>query len=143
MDPGTEVVASENLQHSIILFDGFCNLCNSTVNFIIGRDHDIKFKFAALQSEKGKAVIASNNIDPEYSKSILLITDKNVFKKSRAILEIVKRSQGLWKLFYVFRIIPIPVLDIIYDLVAKYRYGVFGKREQCRMPTPELMKHFL
>ena len=128
---------------TIILFDGICNLCNGTVNLIIDHDPEFKFKFAALQSPAGAEVLSAVDLNSKYDKSIVLILEGKIYYKSRAILEIAKRLKGFWKIFYVFIIIPSPILNFFYDIVARYRYRIFGKRETCRVPTPELLKRFL
>ena len=129
--------------NNIILFDGICNLCNGAVNFIIDRDPGINFRFAALQSNAGREILINYGINEDYSKSIILIRNGKVFRKSRAVLEIARQLKGIWKLFYAFIIIPAPVLNIFYNLTAKYRYRIFGKRDSCRVPTPELLQHFI
>jgi predicted DCC family thiol-disulfide oxidoreductase YuxK len=129
--------------NNIILFDGICNLCNGAVNFIIDHDPGINFRFAALQSDAGREILINYGLNEDYSKSIILIRNGKVFRKSRAILEIARQLKGMSKFFYVFIIIPVPVLNIFYNLTAKYRYRIFGKCDSCRVPTPELLQRFI
>ena len=128
----------------IILFDGVCNLCNASVNFIIDRDPKQKFKFAALQSDLGQLFLIQNNFDTQKFDSIVLVENGKVFQKSTAALRIAKELKGAWGiLYYAFIWIPPFVRNIFYNLIAKYRYVFFGKSESCRMPTPELKARFL
>ena len=127
----------------MILFDGVCNLCNGFVNFIINRDPGVRFRFAALQSETGRNFIKQHGIEYVGPESIILVNNKQVYKKSRAILEISRRLNGFWKTIYFLRFIPSFVLDFFYDVVARNRYRLFGFKDQCRLPTAEIRDHFL
>lgn len=128
---------------AIVLFDGVCNFCNSSVNFIIERDKAGYFKFAPLQSEIGESLIAEHGIDPEKTDSIILVEDGGVFTHSTAALRIAKRLSAAWPVFYPAIIIPRPLRDAAYKLFAKYRYRMFGKQDQCMIPTPEVRSRFL
>lgn len=127
----------------VILFDGVCNFCNSSVNFIIEKDADDNFRFASIQSEEGKFLINWLEIDTVKNDSIILIEGEKYYLRSSAALRIAKKLKGLWKLLYVFIIIPAFIRNIFYNIVAKYRYKLFGKRESCRIPTPEERAKFL
>ncbi len=129
--------------HKIILFDGVCNLCNSSVNFIIDRDKKNIFKFAALQSEKGQKFLNKFGMDQNDFDSVVLVVENKFYSKSSAALKIVKEFPFLWKALYIFIIIPAPLRNFFYDLVAKNRYNWFGKKDSCRMPSPELKNKFL
>ena len=125
----------------IILFDGVCNFCNSSVNFIIEHDKKGVFKFAPLQSEFGQKTVEKfglQNVD-----SIILVEDDKAYTHSTAALKFIKRLDGIWKLAYVFIIIPRPIRDFFYKLFAKNRYRLFGKKEVCMMPTPEIRSRFM
>ncbi|CAH0996206.1 hypothetical protein EMA8858_02337 [Emticicia aquatica] len=126
-----------------ILFDGVCNFCNASINFIIDRDKKGVFKFAALQSEIGQEVLNKYGLNKTDFDSIILVKDNIVYQKSDAALEIARNMDGFWKIFYVFKIIPSFLRNPIYDLVAKNRYRIFGRTDSCRMPTPELKARFL
>lgn len=128
---------------AVILFDGVCNLCNCTVDFLLRRDRKGVFQFAALQSEAARRLVPSFKIQTEGLDSIILIEDKGVYMKSAAALRIARKMSGLWPLLYLFIIIPRPLRDAVYDWVAHNRYRWFGKREACTVPTPELMDRFL
>ena len=127
----------------IILFDGVCNLCNGSVQFIIRRDPGAKFRFAALQSDFGESQLQHYGIPPGMLNSIILIQEGKAHQKSNAALEIAKNLSGLWPALYVFKIIPRVVRDWIYDLIAKNRYKLFGRRDECMIPTPELRSRFV
>jgi predicted DCC family thiol-disulfide oxidoreductase YuxK len=128
----------------IILFDGVCNLCNGAVQFIIKRDHNDMFRFAALQSETGRKLLAERNIDTEDIDSIILI-EPNVayYTKSTAALEIGKNLKGLRTLSSILLWLPESFRNIVYDIVAKNRYEWYGKKESCMIPTPKLKEKFL
>lgn len=129
--------------HKIILFDGVCNLCNSSVNFIIDRDKKNVFKFAALQSETGQKFLDKFGMNKNDFDSVVLLDENKFYSKSTAALMIVKEFPSLWKALFVFIIIPAPLRNFLYDLVAKNRYRWFGKKDSCRMPSPELKNKFL
>ncbi|MEO1054157.1 MAG: thiol-disulfide oxidoreductase DCC family protein [Bacteroidota bacterium] len=131
------------MKNDVILFDGVCNLCNSSVNFVIDRDKGRYFKFAALQSEAGQELLSSLGQPTENFDSIVLVSNGKIYKKSRAALEVARKLRGLWPLLYVFMIVPWFIRNPIYDLIAKNRYRWFGKSNECRMPTPELKQRFL
>ena len=118
---------------SIILFDGMCNFCNTSVNKIIKYDKKNVFKFAAIQSDAGKKLLTELSIDTLKIDSILLIENNTLFAKSTAVLKIAKQLSGLYKLGYAFIIIPPFIRDTIYDFIAKNRYKWFGKKESCMM----------
>lgn len=127
----------------ILLFDGVCNLCNSSVLFIIKRDKKQHFKFASIQSDVAKDILLQfykNNSDLD---SIVLIYDNKMYLKSSAILKIAKALGGLYSLGTVFWIIPKPLRDWIYDIIAKNRYRWYGKKESCMIPSKELQNRFL
>lgn len=125
------------------MFDGVCNLCNSSVNFII--DHDSKniFRFASLQSDSGQTLLNKFNLNIESFDSIILVEGDKYYSRSSAVLRIVKNFPGLWKLLYLFVIVPPPLRDLFYDIIAENRYKWFGRKDLCRIPTPDLKEKFL
>ena len=128
----------------IILFDGICNLCNSAVQYIIKRDKDDEFRFATLQGEIGQQLINERNIDTSKLDSIILIESGIAYySKSTAALKISQSFGGFWKMAYVLKLIPRQLRDIVYDWMARNRYGWYGKKEECMVPTPELRAKFL
>lgn len=127
----------------LVLFDGVCNLCNASVNFIIDRDEKAVFKFTSLQSEVGQKILMEHNLKQSDFDSIILLKEDRILKKSDAALEIARNLDGWWKFFYVFIMIPKFIRDFVYDLIAKNRYRIFGKSDTCRIPTAELRERFL
>ena len=125
-----------------MLFDGVCNFCSDSVNFIIRHDTGNKFVFAPLQSEKGVELRQQYGIDDKID-SIVLIEDGRAFTRSTAALRIAKGLGGIWALAYILIVIPRPVRDYLYELFAKYRYRLFGKKDECMLPTPEVRARFL
>lgn len=124
--------------HKIIIFDGICGLCNSSVNILIKLDKQKLFQYTSLQGEFVKTLEIQANID-----SIIFYNNGSLYYKSTAILEILKSLGGIWALINVLYIIPRVVRDTIYDIIARYRYNIFGKRESCRMPNVGEEKLFL
>jgi predicted DCC family thiol-disulfide oxidoreductase YuxK len=130
------------IMERIILFDGVCNFCNSSVQFIIKRDPNGLYKFASLQSTTGEKLKKENEI-PEDLDSFIYLEGNNVFDKSTAVLKVCKGLNGLWKLCYIFIVIPKPLRDVVYKWIARNRYKWFGKRDSCMIPTPEQRNRFL
>ena len=127
---------------SIVLFDGVCNFCSDSVNFIIQHDTENKFMFAPLQSEKGIELRVKYGIEDNID-SIVLIEDDQAFTRSTGALRIAKRLGGIWAAAYVLILVPRPIRDYFYELFAKYRYRWFGKKDECMLPTPEIRARFL
>lgn len=126
---------------AIVLFDGVCNFCNSSINFIIKHDKKGHFKFAPLQSEIAKIMVGDKTLSiPE---SVILIDNGKTYDRSTAALRIARKLDGLWPLLYVFIIIPKPLRDMVYNLIGRNRYKWFGKMEVCMIPTPEVRERFL
>lgn len=128
--------------HLVILFDGVCNFCDASVQFILNRDPKGIFHFASLQSEAGQNLVEKYNV-PADVDSMILIEDDKVYYKSTAALRISRHLQGAWKWLYGFIIIPSPIRNIVYDLIAKNRYKWFGQKESCMLPPPNIRKRFL
>ena len=131
------------IMSAIILFDGVCNFCNGSVNFIIDRDPEKYFKFAPLQSEIGQRLLSEHGVDKTVTDSVVLIEDGKAYIRTTAALRIARKLKGAWRYFYGFSIVPAFVRDVFYKLFAKYRYKMFGKQEACMMPTPEIRERFL
>ena len=129
--------------YSIILFDGICNFCNSSVNFIIKRDKGNIFRFASLQSEIGQKFLTEYNFSHTEFDTIILIENGKLYTRSTAALRIAKSLSGIWKLFYIFIIIPGPIRNYLYDLLSRNRYKWFGKRDSCRIPTDKEKSKFI
>ena len=146
--------------HNIVAFDGVCNLCNSTVNWIIDNDPKQQFKFIALQdiarlealgfdlkelkfTEQVSWVNSESQTDESQIQSVYLIEQGKLFDKSTAVLRICRQLSGLYPLLYLYILIPRQLRDIVYNFIAKNRYKWFGRRAQCRIPSPELKDRFL
>ncbi len=131
----------EVLRMKIIFFDGVCGLCDGFVNFILKIDKEKKFMFSPLQSD-----FARLNLSQEYTndlKTLVLMKDGKLYLKSWAIIHILLEIGGIWKIVLIGRLFPRFLLDNLYDLVAKYRYKTFGKKKNCRIPTPEEKSRFV
>ena len=127
----------------VILFDGVCNFCNSTVNFVIERDKKSIIKFAALQSDAGQQLLKQFNLPTSQFNSFIYIEDGKIFTQSTAALRVCKNLSALWPLMYGFIIVPKFIRDAIYKWMAKNRYKWFGKKDQCMIPSPEVRSRFL
>lgn len=129
----------------LILFDGVCNLCNSSVQYVIKHDKKDLFMFAALQSDTGKAIISKFNIDTTQIDSILLYNPENetITYKSSAALKVALKLRFPTNLLSAFLIIPAFIRNWVYDFIAKNRYKWYGKKDACMIPTPELKSKFL
>lgn len=128
----------------IILFDGVCNLCNQAINTVIDHDKSDIFRYASLQSKWGQKLTAERQIDTSIIDSIILIDPgKAYYIKSTAALEIAKDLSGGYSFLKHFLLFPEGFRNAVYDLIARNRYKWFGKKENCRIPTPELKAKFL
>ena len=128
---------------SIIFFDGVCNLCNSSVNFIIKHDKKKQFLFASLQSDAAKEILLQYNSKKINLDSIVLLDNGKLFEKSTAALRISKHLNNGLFLLYIFIIIPTFIRDYLYDYIAKNRYKWYGKKDSCMIPTKDLKSRFL
>ncbi|WP_254840317.1 thiol-disulfide oxidoreductase DCC family protein [Natronomonas marina] len=129
--------------HPVLLFDGVCNLCNGLVQWIIERDPEAEFRFAALQSEAGQALLDRNDLPTADFDTVVLVEGGEYYTKSMAALRVLKRLGLPYSLAYPAVLVPRFVRDCVYDIVAEHRYGWFGRRESCMRPTPELEARFL
>jgi predicted DCC family thiol-disulfide oxidoreductase YuxK len=127
----------------IILFDGVCNFCNSTVNFILRQDKKQVFRFAALQSKAGQQLLRDFHFTQQDFNSFLLIDNKKPYTASTAALRLIKYLPWYWQWTQVFWLIPRFIRDSLYRLIANNRYKWFGKREACMIPSPAVRKRFL
>ncbi len=126
----------------IVLFDGVCNFCNGSVNFIIRLDHERKFRFAPLQSDIGIELRENHSIAEDVD-SIILVEHGKAYLHSTAALKIAKNLGGIYSLLYVLIIIPAFIRDFFYRTFAKYRYRLFGKTDVCMIPTPDVRERFI
>ncbi|KWW21705.1 MULTISPECIES: thiol-disulfide oxidoreductase DCC family protein [Peribacillus] len=127
----------------VILFDGDCNFCDASVQFIIKRDPKGLFHFASLQSEAGQELLKKYDVPADIDSMVLIEKDQAHYKSSAA-LRISRRLQGAWKLCYGFIVVPSFIRNMVYDFIAKNRYKWFGKKEEsCMLPSPSVRKRFL
>ena len=127
----------------VLLFDGVCNLCNASVQWVIERDPEGFFRFASLQSDAGQAFLKKFNLPADELNTVVLVDGEKAYTRSDVPLRIFKKLGGWWSLLQVFFVVPRPIRNAVYDWIAKNRYRWFGKKEACWLPTPELKGRFL
>jgi predicted DCC family thiol-disulfide oxidoreductase YuxK len=132
-----------NNNKPIVLFDGICNYCNYWVNFAVRRDSKQKLLFTPLQGETAKRLLPQYNISPTALSSVILIDKEKAYTQSTAALRMSRYLDGGWKLLYGLIIIPKPIRDFFYKIIARNRYKWYGKRDECMVPSPELRDRFL
>lgn len=130
-------------QQPVILFDGICNFCNSSVHFIIKRNPKGNIHFAALQSDAGLRLLNEYKLPAREMESIVFIENNRAYTQSTAALRISRQLRGLWPLCYVFILVPKFIRDGVYNWIARNRYKWFGVRQQCMIPTPAIKERFL
>jgi predicted DCC family thiol-disulfide oxidoreductase YuxK len=140
---------------AVVLFDGVCNFCDASVNFIIEHDKAGYFKFAPLQSQEGTRLANQFGFESAAAErdrpsddlipidSVILVEDQKAYTHSTAALRILKRLEPPWSWVYVLVVVPRPLRDWAYRLFARYRYRIFGKKDQCMLPSPEVRARFL
>ena len=139
------VLMMSDKNKSIILFDGVCNLCNSSVNFILKNDVKNQFKFASLQSDVAQQILLQYKVknDKNHFDSVILIENDKLYDKSTAALRILRKLKFPFNKGWIFIVFPKFIRDHIYNLIAKNRYKWFGKKNVCRIPTKEELEVFL
>lgn len=131
------------MYQNLILFDGVCNFCNSAVQMVIEIDRQKIFKFASIQSELGQQLYRQHGLDPIDIQTLMLVDGERVLTKSDAVLEVLARLDGGWQLLAGFRAMPQPLRDWAYSEFALQRFVLFGRRDACMVPTPELQERFI
>ena len=131
------------LSQKIILFDGVCNLCSATVQFVLKRDHKSQFLFGSLQSDAGRKLLSRAGLPVDQFHSFVLFEKDKVYTRSSAVLRVARHLGGGWSLFYVFMLVPRFLRDAIYNWIARNRYRWFGKKNECWIPRPEWKARFL
>jgi predicted DCC family thiol-disulfide oxidoreductase YuxK len=127
----------------VLLFDGVCNLCAGSVQFIIKRDPSGLIQFASLQSEKGRALLRAFNLPENELKSLVFIEKGKAYTRSSGALRVSRYLNGGWPLLYTLIIIPAFIRNFVYDYVGKNRYRWFGEKTECWLPTPDLKRRFI
>ena len=129
-------------EHPVILFDGICNFCNGSVNFLIKLDKQARLRFSPLQSEFGQVMLKFEEL-PAVPESFILVVGDKWYLKSSAALKIFEFLPWYWKWTQVFWLVPKFIRDSIYEYISRNRYKWFGKKDQCMIPTTEVKKRFL
>lgn len=127
----------------VILFDGICNLCNATVQFILKRDKDSNFKFASIQGEFGQITLTRFGLAASNPNSFVLLEGEKIYTHSTGALRVFLHLGGVWKILYGFIIVPRFIRDAVYNFIARNRYKWFGKQNTCYLPTADLSNRFL
>ncbi|MEM9022451.1 MAG: DCC1-like thiol-disulfide oxidoreductase family protein [Bacteroidota bacterium] len=129
--------------NAVVLFDGVCNLCNRAVDFLIRRNNQRNIYFLPLQDPQAQEALAGKTVPADFLSTILVLEENRVYVRSTAVLRLLPKLRGGWPALYALIIIPRFLRDAVYKLVARYRYRWFGKRDTCRLPTPEERALFL
>ncbi len=128
---------------SIIFFDGVCNLCNASIDFVIQRDRDDHFLVGALQEDFSRKLLSDFKVREDYLDSLVLLEKGEIYYKSTAALKIARNLSGVWPILYPLIFIPKFLRDPIYNWIGSNRYRWFGKKSTCRLPTPAEKAKFL
>jgi predicted DCC family thiol-disulfide oxidoreductase YuxK len=127
----------------LILYDGVCPFCTASVLFVIRRDPRKRFHFAALQSPLGRTLLARYRLPQDEFQTFVLITEDGHATRSTAALKVARELGGPWLLLYGFILVPAPIRDLVYRIVARHRYRWFGKRETCLVPSADIRDRFV
>lgn len=130
-------------EQPVILFDGVCNLCNGVVKLVIKQDKKAYFKLAALQSPAGQMLLQKYRLPQKDFETFLLIKNGKVYQQSDAALQVAKHFSWYWQWLQILWLVPRPLRNAVYRLVARNRYRWFGKKEACMIPTPSIKKRFI
>ena len=131
-----------NNPDKIVLFDGVCNFCASSVQFIIRHVKTNSLKFASLQSSIGQQLLKNYNM-PQGLEGVVFVESDKAYFKSAAAFRIVRYFGGFWRILIVFSVLPLFITDFFYDVIARNRYKWFGKKDSCMIPSPEIRSRFL
>ncbi len=131
------------INNPVILFDGVCNLCSGSVQFVIKHDPNRRFRYASLQSEFGQRVLRQYGLPPDQLNSFILLENDRIYTKSTGALRVARQLNGLWPLLYACIIVPPFIRNAVYSYIANNRYRWFGKKEACWLPSPELKSLFI
>ena len=131
------------MSERVVFFDGVCNLCNGFVQFVIRRDPGARFKFAPLQSEAARARLGDSVTPGAAPSTVLLWENERLYDRSTAALQILRQLRFPWPIMAALFVVPRPLRDWVYDLIARRRYRWFGQRETCMVPTPDIRRRFL
>lgn len=135
--------SNEEITPAVLLFDGVCNLCNGSVQFILKHEKSEKLKFSAIQSEAGQKLLSQYNINPEQTNSVILISDGVVYTESDAVAKVAEFLKFPYNTGRYMKVVPRQIRNVFYKKVASNRYKWFGQKESCMIPTPDLRNRFL
>ncbi len=127
----------------IVLYDGVCGFCNQSVQLILRNDREGRFRFAALQSEVGQALLRRHGLPTDDFDTFVLVEEGRAYLRSTGALRVARRMDGAWKLLSALTVVPGPVRDFFYALFARNRYRIFGRLDACMLPPPEVRSRFL
>ena len=133
----------EDRYDAVLLFDGVCGLCNGTVDFLLRHDTHGRLRFAALQSDSGKRLLGQYGLPPDAPDTVVFVQHGRCLTESSAVLAAVAQLGLPWRMLAMLRVVPKPLRDVVYRVIARNRYRWFGRRDTCRMPTPEERDRFL
>ena len=136
------------MTNPIVLYDGVCGLCNQLVQFLLKRDKHDQLRYASLQSDFASKILVRHGLNPKDLDTVCVVinyqeTDERVLTRSTAILNVIKNLGGIWKVAALGQVVPRPIRDLLYELVARNRYRMFGKYETCMLPEPRHRAKFL
>lgn len=134
---------SELKDKTILLFDGYCNLCHSSVQFVLKHEKKSDLYFSSLQSTLGIELLNEYSIDPKETDSLVLIENNKAYTKSSAALRLAKHLKGIYPLAFGFMFVPSFIRNSVYDFIARNRYKWYGKKDSCMVPDPDMNKRFL
>ncbi|MFB6161773.1 MAG: thiol-disulfide oxidoreductase DCC family protein [Haloferacaceae archaeon] len=132
----------DDLKAPVLLFDGVCNLCNAFVRFVVRFDESGTFRFAPLQSPVGRELLRRHGHPTDEFDSVVLVEDGETYTRSTAALRVCRRIDWPWPLLAPLLAVPSTLRDPVYDLVARYRYRLFGRTDECQVPPPEIRERF-
>ena len=127
----------------VVIFDGVCNLCARSVKFILAHEAEPRLRFVPLQSPAGARMMREFGFSPEDAKTFVLVVDGKPHVRSDAAIRVARYLRGGWRVLGAIRIVPRPIRDWAYDVVARNRYRWFGRAESCMVPTPEIRARFV
>jgi len=128
---------------AILLFDGVCNLCNHSVQWVIKYDKARNFRFTSQQSDYGQALLKQHQLSDALLQTLILIENGKAYTQSTAVLRVTRKMDGLWPVLYPLIFVPRPIRDMVYNYIAKKRYDWFGKMDACMVPAPDQQELFL
>ena len=135
---------SSDIEHPVIVFDGVCVLCSRWVDFILRYDREGRFRLAAMQGTRGRALLMAHGLSPDEPSSFLLVQDGVGYRNTDAIARVLRQLGGRWRLASAtMRIVPAALRDPLYRWVARHRYRLFGKRDHCRLPASDEAWRFI